>query len=89
MTWDIFQATITRCSQPLVGIANKRNRDDERYLQMILDANPHAHKLLIFDSRPQANAVANVVCSIQMTPMSNRCIVYTVWNNCLLEMERH
>lgn len=54
------QATITRSSQPLVGISGKRSRDDERYLQMILDANPHAHKLLIFDARPQANAVANV-----------------------------
>nr|XP_039264373.1 myotubularin-related protein 2-like [Styela clava] len=54
------QATITRCSQPLIGISNKRSRDDERYVQMILDANPHAHKLLIFDARPQANAVANM-----------------------------
>ncbi|XP_078494504.1 phosphatidylinositol-3,5-bisphosphate 3-phosphatase MTMR2-like [Ciona intestinalis] len=54
------QATITRCSQPLVGIGNKRSRDDERYVHLILEANPHAHKLLIFDARPQANAVANV-----------------------------
>nr|CAB3264056.1 myotubularin-related protein 2-like [Phallusia mammillata] len=54
------QATITRCAQPLVGISGKKSRDDERYIQLILDANPHAHKLLIFDARPQANAVANV-----------------------------
>lgn len=54
------QATITRCAQPLVGISNKRSREDERYLKLLLDANPHAHKLLIFDARPQANAYANV-----------------------------
>lgn len=53
-------ATITRSSQPLVGIANKRSREDERYLHLILEANPHAHKLLIYDARPQTNAVANV-----------------------------
>jgi len=58
-----LQATITRCAQPLVGIGGKKSRDDERYIQLILDANPHAHKLLVFDARPQANAVANVVSS--------------------------
>ncbi|CAK8683624.1 phosphatidylinositol-3,5-bisphosphate 3-phosphatase MTMR2-like [Clavelina lepadiformis] len=54
------QASITRCAQPLCGISSKRSRDDERYVHLILEANPHAHKLLIFDARPQANAVANV-----------------------------
>jgi len=47
------QATITRCSQPNVGVASKRNRDDEKYLQMILDANAQAHKLYVLDARPK------------------------------------
>jgi myotubularin-related protein 1/2 len=43
----------------LVGVASKRSRDDEKYLQMILDANAQAHKLYVMDARPNANAVAN------------------------------
>jgi myotubularin-related protein 1/2 len=35
------QATITRSSQPMVGVANRRNKDDEGYIQMIMDANAH------------------------------------------------
>lgn len=53
------QASITRCAQPMVGVASKRSRDDEKYLQMILDANAQAHKLYVMDARPNANAVAN------------------------------
>ncbi|XP_037300263.1 myotubularin-related protein 2 isoform X2 [Manduca sexta] len=53
------QATITRCSQPLVGVSGKRSREDERYIQLIMDANAQAHKLFIMDARPTANAVAN------------------------------
>jgi myotubularin-related protein 1/2 len=53
------QATITRCSQPLVGVSGKRSRDDERYVQLILDANAQSHKLFIMDARPSVNAVAN------------------------------
>ena len=55
------QATITRCSQPLVGVAGKRNKEDERYIQMIMDANAQSHKLYIMDARPSVNAVANKV----------------------------
>ena len=47
------QASITRCSQPMVGVASKRNRDDEKYFQMILDANAQAHKLYVMDARPK------------------------------------
>ena len=47
------QASITRCSQPMVGVGAKRNRDDEKYLQMILDANAQAHKLYVMDARPK------------------------------------
>ncbi len=54
-------ATITRCSQPLVGVAGKRSKDDERYVQTIMDANAQSHKLFIIDARPNVNAVANKV----------------------------
>ena len=53
------QATITRCSQPLVGVSQKRSREDEAYLQTIIDANAQSHKLYIMDARPSVNAVAN------------------------------
>lgn len=53
------QATINRSSQPLVGVAGKRSKEDERYLQMIMDANAQSHKFYIVDARPQVNAVAN------------------------------
>ncbi|WAQ97882.1 MTMR2-like protein [Mya arenaria] len=53
------QATITRSSQPLVGVTGKRNQDDESFVQMITDANAHSNKLYIMDARPSMNAVAN------------------------------
>lgn len=53
------QASITRCSQPMIGVASKRSRDDEGYIQMIMDANAQSHKIYIMDARPQANALAN------------------------------
>ena len=65
------QATITRCSQPQIGVTGKRSRDDERYLQIILDANAHAHKLSIMDARSNLNAVANKVFHI-MSAISNQ-----------------
>uniref|UniRef100_A0A8C4GWQ2 Myotubularin n=1 Tax=Dicentrarchus labrax TaxID=13489 RepID=A0A8C4GWQ2_DICLA len=52
------QAVIVRCSQPLVGMSGKRNKDDERYLDMIREANDTT-KLTIYDARPNVNAVAN------------------------------
>lgn len=54
------QAVIVRCSQPLVGMSGKRNKDDERYLDLIREANDTV-KLTIFDARPSVNAVANKV----------------------------
>jgi len=54
------QATITRCSQPLVGLGNRRAKEDERYIQHIMDANAQAHKIYIYDARPKVNAMANV-----------------------------
>ncbi|XP_056395439.1 myotubularin isoform X2 [Hyla sarda] len=53
------QHVITRCSQPLVGMSGKRNKDDERYLEIIKDANNQTSKLTIYDARPNVNAVAN------------------------------
>ncbi|KAK2720356.1 myotubularin-related protein 2-like [Artemia franciscana] len=53
------QASITRCAQPMIGVSGRRCREDERYVQMILDANAQAHKLFILDARPSVNAVAN------------------------------
>lgn len=50
-----------RCSQPLVGMGGKRNKDDERYLDIIREANGQISKLTIYDARPNVNAVANKV----------------------------
>ncbi|XP_058450348.1 myotubularin-related protein 2 [Malaya genurostris] len=52
-------ATITRCSQPLVGVSGKRNDADETYINYIMEANAQSDKLSIFDARPNANAIAN------------------------------
>lgn len=40
-------------------VSGKRSREDERYIQLIMDANAQAHKLFIMDARPSANAIAN------------------------------
>ncbi|XP_059123293.1 myotubularin-related protein 2 isoform X3 [Peromyscus eremicus] len=53
------QATVTRCSQPMVGVSGKRSKEDEKYLQAIMDSNAQSHKMFIFDARPSVNAVAN------------------------------
>ncbi|KAM8975882.1 phosphatidylinositol-3,5-bisphosphate 3-phosphatase MTMR2 [Pelodytes ibericus] len=53
------QAAIVRCSQPMVGLNGKRSKEDEKYLQSIMDANAQSHKVFIFDARPSVNAVAN------------------------------
>lgn len=55
------QATITRCSQPLVGPNDKRCKEDEKYLQTIMDANAQSHKLIIFDARQNSVADTNKV----------------------------
>ncbi|XP_040600646.1 myotubularin isoform X2 [Mesocricetus auratus] len=50
---------IMRCSQPLVGMSGKRNKDDEKYLDVIRETNRQISKLTIYDARPSVNAVAN------------------------------
>lgn len=40
-------------------VSGKRSKEDERYIQLIMDANAQSHKLFIMDARPSANAIAN------------------------------
>ncbi|KAJ8007758.1 hypothetical protein DPEC_G00097530 [Dallia pectoralis] len=53
------QATIVRSSQPLVGASDRRCKEDERYLQTIMDANAQSHKLAVFDARQNSVADTN------------------------------
>ncbi|XP_062868259.1 myotubularin-related protein 1b isoform X2 [Trichomycterus rosablanca] len=53
------QAAIVRCGQPQVGPSDRRCKEDERYLQTILDANAQSHKLCIFDARQSSVAETN------------------------------
>ncbi|XP_028338244.1 myotubularin isoform X7 [Physeter macrocephalus] len=53
------KTVIVRCSQPLVGVSGKRNKDDEKYLDVIRETNRQINKLTIYDARPNVNAVAN------------------------------
>ncbi|XP_076130407.1 myotubularin-related protein 1b [Alosa pseudoharengus] len=53
------QAAIVRCGQPQVGPSDRRCKEDERYLQTILDANAQSHKLTIFDARQSSVADTN------------------------------
>lgn len=62
---------IVRCSQPLVGMSGKRNKDDERYLDLIREANDTT-KLTIYDARPSVNAVANKV-RASLEPLPKDC----------------
>lgn len=55
------RASITRCSQPLVGKLGKRCREDENLFQVIKRVTPGSNKLYIIDARPKLNAVANMV----------------------------
>lgn len=43
----------------LIKVSGKRCREDERYIQLIMDANAQSHKMFIMDARPSANAIAN------------------------------
>ena len=60
-------AVITRCSQPLVGVSGRRNQMDEKYFEMIMDANKDLvnipegfpRKIHVMDARPLVNAIAN------------------------------
>jgi len=55
-------ATITRCSQPMVGISGARSVADEKLVEHILKANTCNNSCLyLFDARPKTNAIANQV----------------------------
>jgi myotubularin-related protein 1/2 len=60
------QATISRCSQPKVGIRGARSEADETLVKAIFSANPHygmSHrekKMYIIDCRPKLLASANL-----------------------------
>ena len=53
-------ASITRCSQPQVGLAGRTCQADEKLIQSIMDANAQSHRIYIYDARPKVNAVANM-----------------------------
>jgi len=54
-------AALIRSSQPTVGINDKKNEADFKYLKKIRDFSfPKAEKLLVFDARPKINAQANL-----------------------------
>ncbi|KAF8570524.1 hypothetical protein P879_05058 [Paragonimus westermani] len=53
------KASLTRASQPQVGVQGRRSAADEELVQQIRTANANANSLLIFDARPQMNAMAN------------------------------
>ena len=55
------QATICRCSQPLVGARGNRSEADENMVQKIMAANAGSHRICIMDARPKVNAMANIV----------------------------
>ena len=53
-------ATITRCSQPKVGLTNSRSEADENLTNAIRLSNLTNNNILyLFDCRPKANAIAN------------------------------
>lgn len=53
------EATITRCSQPLAGVQQKRCPQDEQLVQSIFATCPQQVTHYIIDARPRLNAVAN------------------------------
>lgn len=55
-------ASITRSSQPLVGIKSKRSIQDEKLIESIFESNHDSsdnHHNFIIDARPVSNAMAN------------------------------
>ena len=54
-------SSISRCSQPMVGMAKSRSLQDEALLQAIADTNPFVEKLQVIDCRPFINAQSNKI----------------------------
>lgn len=61
MELNDLKASITRCSQPMVGIKQKRSIQDEKLIEAIFQSNDeNLEKVhLIIDARPSMNAMAN------------------------------
>ena len=64
---SFLQASITRCSQPMVGLKQARSIQDEKLIEAIFASNASPGGLygstsanLLIDARPTANALANV-----------------------------
>jgi len=53
------KASMTRCSQPMVGLMQMRSAADEALIKAISDANPSSKIMYIIDCRAWVNAVAN------------------------------
>ena len=53
-------ASLTRCSQPLVGLLNHKSKEDAAFVAALIAAAPRSDgKLVMLDPRPSANASAN------------------------------
>jgi myotubularin-related protein 1/2 len=53
------KATLSRCSQPMVGLMQQRSIADEQMVKAIADLNPNGKVMYIIDCRPWVNAYAN------------------------------
>jgi myotubularin-related protein 1/2 len=53
------KATLSRCSQPMVGLMQQRSTADELMVKAIADLNPNGRVMYIIDCRPWVNAYAN------------------------------
>lgn len=54
-------ALLVRCSQPKVGLAHKRNADNEQYMKVLNEIGSSEYPVSILDLRPKMNAQANMV----------------------------
>jgi len=52
------ESSLVRCSQPLSGLKG-RSSEDEKYISTIAESNPRGGHVLIVDTRPKINAMAN------------------------------
>ena len=67
-------AALLRCAQPMVGVFQKRSRDDELYFQ-------EAGISYIFDARPKASAMGNTMMGKGFEKMSNYSGVQLIFND--------
>jgi len=54
-----YKSTLSRCSQPMVGLMQQRSIDDEKMVQAIASLNPNSQVMFIVDCRPWVSAYAN------------------------------